>query len=255
MQNAPDRPKVRLPYEPRRIDFGTWVWVHRAGICATIIALLLFGIAFVAWRITVIDNVAHQVVYLEMEPPPELQQKPEVKEVAPVDYSSVSNRASNENADADQRQRDAAQGRELTAEAEGAGDRMDANRAAYEEGLRREQQMIANARRRTDDNSSKAQSAKYGGNVSASYSFTNPVRHDERLDIPTYRCVGGGQVVVAAALDREGRVVDAKVESGSSHDTCLQREALASARASRFNLDPSAPSRQHGTITYLFVPQ
>ncbi len=252
MQNAPDRPKMRLPFEPRRIDPGTWIYIHRAGICATVIVLLIFGIAFVAWRISFGDSMAHQVVYLEMESPEELQE-PELKEVAPIDYGSVSNRNSNENADVDAQLR-AAQGRELAAEAEGVGDRMDANRLAYEEGLRREQQIIDASRRNTDDRG-EALSSKSPGNVTASYSFVNPVRHEERLDIPAYRCLAGGQVIVAATLDRNGNVVAAEVERGSSPDACLQREALASARASRFNLDTRAPSKHHGTITYLFVPQ
>ncbi len=254
MQNAPDRPNMRLPFEPRRIDFGTWVYVHRAGICATVIVLLIFGIAFVAWKINFGDSMAHQVVYIELEPPPEEQQKPEIKEVAPINYGSISNRSSNENAATDDRLR-AAQGSELAAAAEDAGDRMDANRAAYEAGLRREQQMIEASRQRTEGNDGQAQSVNRGSNVTASYSFLNPVRHDRLLDIPAYRCIGGGRVVVAATLDRNGNVVEAKVDGGSSPDPCLQREARSSALRSQFNLDNRAPSRHHGTITYIFVPQ
>jgi TonB family protein len=254
MKNAPDRPKVRLPFEPRRIDFGTWVYIHRAGICAAVVVFLAFGIAFVAWRITIGESMAHQVVYIEMEPPPEERLPPEVKEVAPINYGSISNRASNENASAADRMA-AAQGRELAAEAEGVGQSMDANRAAYEDGLRRDRQRIDDSRRRTQIDPGEARSANHGGNVTASYSFTDPVRHDERIDIPAYRCLGGGQVVVAATLDQNGNVVAAEARRGSSPDPCLQREAVASARASRFNLDTRAPSRQHGTITYLFIPQ
>lgn len=253
MKNTPDKPKIRLPFEPRRMDFGTWVYLHRAGLCAAVIVLMAFGIAFVAWKINFGDSMAHQVVYIAVEPPPE--ERPEIKEVAPVNYGPITNRTSNENADSDDRRR-AAQGSELTAQAEGVGDRMDANRAAYEDGLRHERQMIDDSRRRTNnDGQGQAQSQNHGGNVVASYSFVNPIRHDERLHIPAYRCVAGGRVVVAATLDRNGNVVSADVQGGSSSDACLRREALASARASTFNLDSRAPSRQHGTITYIFVPQ
>jgi TonB family protein len=75
------------------------------------------------------------------------------------------------------------------------------------------------------------------------------------LSIPAYRCLNDGKVIVAATLDRNGNVVEAKIESGSTTDPCLQREALASARASALNLDTAAPNRQNGTITYLFVRQ
>ena len=254
MPNRADKPRVRLPFEPRQIDFGTWVYLHRAGICATVIVFLVFGIAFVAWHIKVGDSLAHQTVYIAMELPPEELPKPPVKEVAPIDYGNISNRGSNENADLDARLR-SAQGSELTEDAAGVGEQMDANRAAYEEGLRRNRQMIDDSRRRTDDDRGRAQSSKYGGNVTASYSFVDPERHEEQLDIPAYRCVGGGRVVVSATLDQNGRVVAASVAEGSTPDPCLQREARASALRATFNLDTRAPSRQHGTITYLFVPQ
>ncbi len=258
MQNGKDKPRVRLPFERRSMDLGTWVYVHRAGVCATVIALLLFGIAFVGWRMNMGESMAHQVIYLEMEPPPEEMQQPDIKEVAPVDYGNVSNRASNENAELDARLRDAAgsDAQDLYEEAAGLDDRMNANRAAYEEGLRSNREMIDASRHQPTDGSGQERSARHSGNVAASYSFTNPVRHDMHLDIPAYRCVGGGQVVVAAVLDQNGNVVSAEVErSSSTGDGCLQREALASARASQFNMDTSAPVRHRGTITYVFVPQ
>ena len=42
------------------------------------------------------------------------------------------------------------------------------------------------------------------------------------------------------------------VEGG---DECMRSSALGSARRSRFNIDDSAPARQQGTITYIFIPQ
>ncbi len=247
MQNQKERPRVRLPFERRKTDLGTWAYIHRAGLCATIAMLLIFGIAFVAWRIGFGDSMAHQVVYIAMEPPPEEQMPPEPKEVAPLDYGNISNRTSNENAELNDE--------ELSAAAQDAGDLMGANRAAYEEGMLREQQMIDAARARANANQGEPRSARREGSVTASYSFADPVRHDMRLDIPAYRCMTDGRVVVAATLDRNGRVVAAEVAGGSSSDPCLHREALRSANASRFNLDASAPARHRGTITYLFQRQ
>ncbi|MCM1300877.1 MAG: energy transducer TonB, partial [Bacteroides cellulosilyticus] len=45
----------------------------------------------------------------------------------------------------------------------------------------------------------------------------------------------------------------ARVTSGG--DACMRDAALRAARASKFNIDESAPARQTGTITYVFIPQ
>ena len=71
--------------------------------------------------------------------------------------------------------------------------------------------------------------------------------------IPAYRCEAGGEVVVQIAVDRGGEVLSARVLSGG--DECMRETALAAARASLFNIDASAPARQTGTVTYLFIPQ
>lgn len=247
---------MKLPFEKRETDFVTWVYIHRAGVCATLAVLLIFGIAFVAWKITFGDSLANQVIYMDMEPPAEPEERPE--EVKPVDYGNISNASSNENADLNARLRSmrGSENQELAEQNEGIGDQMDANRAAYEAGLQRDRDRMNDAHsRNTSEDEGKAESSRRGGNVTASYSFTDPVRHDRRLDIPAYRCPGGGRVVVDATLDQNGNVVAAAVARGSATDECLRNEALRSARASSFNLDPSAPARHRGTITYLFVPQ
>ena len=38
-------------------------------------------------------------------------------------------------------------------------------------------------------------------------------------------------------------------------DDCMRESALRAARNSLFNIDDSAPARQTGTITYIFIPQ
>jgi hypothetical protein len=240
------------------MDFGTWVWIHRAGVCVTLLFVLAFGVAFVSWQFRFGDKRVADVVYVEFETPPEEMVRPVAAAEMPVDYGSVSNRSSNENAELDAGLRDS-RGRgagDLYNDAAGLSDRMRANREAYEAGLRQNQEMIDAARRPAESGEERPRSTRSQGNVTASYSFTDPVRNHEFLDIPAYRCEGGGQVTVVATLDVNGYVVAAEVDRGAStSDGCLQREALASARASRFNLDTRAPARQKGTITYLFVPQ
>ena len=81
-------------------------------------------------------------------------------------------------------------------------------------------------------------------------------RKATHLPIPAYRCVGAGEVTVIITVNNQGTVVDAKVDDGaSSKDGCLRSFASRAARLSKFNASASAPARQLGTITYLFIAQ
>ena len=86
-----------------------------------------------------------------------------------------------------------------------------------------------------------------------SFSLTDPVRTSRYLAVPAYKCEGGGEVVVEITVNRAGDVTNARVVEGG--DECMRSSALGSARRSRFNIDDSAPARQQGTITYIFIPQ
>ena len=81
-------------------------------------------------------------------------------------------------------------------------------------------------------------------------------RKATHLPIPAYRCVGAGEVTVIITVNNQGTVVDAKVDDGaSSKDGCLRGFATRAARLSKFNASATAPARQMGTITYLFIAQ
>ena len=81
-------------------------------------------------------------------------------------------------------------------------------------------------------------------------------RKATHLPIPAYRCIGAGEVTVIITVNNQGTVVDAKVDDGSSSgDGCLRSFATRAARLSKFNASMTAPARQMGTITYLFVAQ
>ena len=68
--------------------------------------------------------------------------------------------------------------------------------------------------------------------------------------------MGAGQVTVVITVDNAGNVVNAKIDGGiSSSDGCLQAFATRAARLSKFSASQSAPARQMGTITYLFIAQ
>ena len=81
-------------------------------------------------------------------------------------------------------------------------------------------------------------------------------RKATHLPIPAYRCVGAGEVTVIITVNNQGTVVDAKIDDGaSSKDGCLRSFATRAARLSKFNASSTAPARQLGTITYLFIAQ
>ena len=81
-------------------------------------------------------------------------------------------------------------------------------------------------------------------------------RKATHLPIPAYRCIGAGEVTVIITVNNQGTVVDAKVDDGSSSgDGCLRSFATRAARLIKFNAYSTAPARQMGTITYLFIAQ
>ncbi len=76
------------------------------------------------------------------------------------------------------------------------------------------------------------------------------------LPVPSYKCQFGGQVVVDIDVSPDGKVVGAKIDSKNSlNDECIAEAAITAALNSFFTEFPNAPSKQKGSITYLFVPQ
>lgn len=253
-------PRIRLPFEKRTSDPGEWSYDHRAGICITLILYMLLAIAFLWWKLDF--GGTDQDYMLLVDIPEEIIEKMEtdptvIEQQFLDDYSNVRNLASNENAELNSQLRDAkgTNASEIYESASALESRLAANREAYEEGLKREA-ALAESLRKNSEEGGEATSSRVQGSVTVSYSFSNPVRHDVNLIVPAYRCRGEGQVVVNATLDINGNVVSASVEKSlSSSDDCMQSTALGAARSSRFNVDQSAPSRQRGTITYIFIPQ
>ena len=133
---------------------------------------------------------------------------------------------------------------------------MRASRAAYEKGLREQQDMIdrhnANKHKQPEQGK-KQQDVRVKGNVLLSFSLAG--RTFTYMHVPAYQCEGSGQVVVNITVNRNGKVTSAKIQSSSSNDDCFTDRALEAARLSRFNLDASAPASQSGTITYQFQRQ
>ena len=256
---TPRRPRLKLPFDNRREDAGSWAYDHRVGLCVTLIAYLVLMIAFVSSKIVVGRRASQQGMYIDLQTLAELEQErdrlerevQQRQEQSAIDWRSIRNQASNENAlnEAlrDDRGTNAAELNEAAAEAEA---RMRANREAYEEGLAEER---AIRERRGVKDGTERSDRKIKGRVTVSFSLSNPVRTSRWLEVPAYRCEGGGEVIVAITVNRAGEVTAARITEGG--DECMRQAALEAARASLFNIDSSAPARQNGTITYIFIPQ
>ena len=262
---APQRPRrkpLRLPFDNRSEDVGTWAYNHRIGLCITLILYLVIGIGFFASKIVIGRKVSQQGMYIDLQELEMLERERDrlVEEVRRanqnIDWSKIRNTSSNENALnenlADDRGTKTA---ELNSDAEAVEARMRANRDAYEQGLRdaKREGERGDDDNISDDKGNKNNDKKAKGSVTVSFSFKDPVRYSRHLVKPAYRCEGGGEVVVVVGIDRAGKVLYAYVESGG--DDCMRQIAVASAKASRFDHNNDAPKQQEGTITYIFIPQ
>lgn len=260
------RPKRRksmgLPFEPKKQDAGEWAYDHRIGLSMMIAAYLLLGIIFFSSKIVIGSKPHIQGIYVDLQTLEELEAEKErlereieLKRQSEIDWSEVRNLQSNE-AMLNENLKDdrGTQTSELNQAAEDVAARMAANRAAYESGLK-EAQAILDAERKSQDkgDNKERKDSKYKGGVTVRFEFKNPTRTKVDLVIPAYCCDTGGQVKLSVTLDQGGNVISARVISGG--DEMMRSEALKAARASRFNIDSSAPEKHIGTITYTFIPQ
>jgi hypothetical protein len=94
----------------------------------------------------------------------------------------------------------------------------------------------------------------YSGKSNIEYHLGN--RNHLRLPIPVYLARGGGVVTVEIQVNREGKVINARVVTNSSvKDDQIHLYSRIAAERTVFNTDLSAPAIQTGTIRYTFVPQ
>ncbi len=256
-RREPRKPRLRLPFDDRKEDVGEWAYDHRIGLAITLIVYIVLGIVFMVGKIVVGERQGVSTILVDIETLDELQQerdrlREEVQaRLQDEDWRNIRNTASNENALnenlKDDRGTNTAQLNESAAEVQ---KRMRTNRENYEKGLAEAEAIGKDKGEQSDE---KPTSQKVKGRVTVSYSLNNPLRNHRYLDKPAYKCEGGGEVIVGITVNRSGDVIGAYVKSGG--DECMRRTALASARHSTFDINPAAPAKQTGTITYLFIPQ
>jgi hypothetical protein len=95
----------------------------------------------------------------------------------------------------------------------------------------------------------------YRGPTTVSYDLAD--RRHSWMPVPAYKCRGRGKIVVDIVVNRRGYVITAGInKAGSdSEDPCLLEAAKRDAERSRFNASESAPEKQRGSITYIFIAQ
>lgn len=260
---------MRLPFEKRKQGGGWagWLYHHRIGFMVTVVIYLSLTILFMTYRIII--NPA-PLATIEIEFTPEqvqqieqiIEQKKQIEQMQ-ANAGKMQNRVSDENSKSSTATRDfkSAAENKIYEEAQKVAERVNAGREEYNRSLA---EIEKNSKSRPKDNSATNQgNAKSGdknrdafvkGNVAASFNLDG--RTADFLDIPAYKCEGGGQVVVIIAVNQNGRVVSASVDRATStSERCILDEAVAAAKSSRFSASATAPNPQHGTITYTFVPQ
>lgn len=253
----PSRPKLNLPFSRKRVDVGAWAYDHRVAILVTMVAYVLFGVAFVAADIIIERKNSQAEIMLDLSDLEELQKELErAQELNRLlneryDQSPATNRISNENALDESLEDHRTDAREIYAEADEVQQRMRDNAADYALGLGREREILDQ-----HYEGEKIENRKMRGNVTVSYSLAEPVRYAVKMPVPAYMCEGGGEVVVDVVVNRSGEVIDCKVNDAlSAKNNCLRESALSKAGESLFNADPSAPARQRGMIEYTFIAQ
>lgn len=106
----------------------------------------------------------------------------------------------------------------------------------------------------TPEKESTEEAGSYSGPSVVAYELTG--RKASHLNIPAYRCLGGGEVKVIITVNPGGDVINAKIdESASSSDRCLRDFAIRAATKSRFSAKSDAAPKQVGYIVYQFIAQ
>lgn len=96
--------------------------------------------------------------------------------------------------------------------------------------------------------------SNFKGKSNIHYNVAN--RYHILLPIPVYLAQGGGNVTVDIVVNRIGRVLSANPRPNPAiKEMIIFAYAKQAAEKTEFNSDPSAPEKQSGTISYLFISQ
>jgi TonB family protein len=236
---------------------------HKVGILGTIALNLLVTILFFVFELKSRPHLHDTMVLVDFEREYEITPEPELEPEQPLlpddaidpmqEYEAIKNIAVDATKEdlnpglSDEKNIDAD---ELYQEAQRIREQMDLNRQLWEESQSDEALNVPNIEKKiinTDE-------TQYKGPSVISYFLEN--RKALRLPVPAYKCENGGKVVVDIEVQPNGTVARASIDPANSViDDCMNQAAIDAARKSVFTVSDIAPSRQRGSITYLFVAQ
>jgi len=248
-------------------ELAVFIRRHQAGVYMTIIFHLVLLVLFLSVKLITINSQGKDPIVLDFE-----QEKVEQpyekefiqKELAQIKQeleASVQSNLHNASADisaeskkdnkpmSDDRNTEA---NKLYAEAKQLQARLEAGKSNLS---KLEQSEDGDQPTKGVESSTKTSKVANPGKVLVNYDLGG--RKSYRLPVPAYTCQGGGEVRVSIEVDKQGYVVNAKVDGkNSSADECLWTSALRSAKMSRFQIvEKPAGNQSVGYILYRFIPQ
>ncbi len=265
---GPRRIPLRLPFDPQRPkgDWVDWAYRHRFGVLISVFCYFTLAVSFLACRFEM-NPTRVEIIEIQLENEQEklieqLQQKQqEIQQIkthtGQMRNEIADNRSTSETA---MRRPDTPAAQELYDDVKRLQDDLAQGVRDYQESVEAIEQAARQMEQQRQASNVQAQAGPRDvdkmarGNVAATFDLEG--RTARYIHIPAYKCRGGGVVVVNIAVNRDGEVTGARVESGlSTSDRCLEQEAVNSAKRSRFNVSYDSPVTQRGTLTYTFVAQ
>ena len=264
-----------LPFVNKNNDFGVWLYNKRVGIISVSVVylILLFIVLSVKYDITpqnsverIFIDVAQEVIIVqkkEEEVVPKVSEEMVLQPDQQVQPQAINNYIIDQNIEGGSEDTDLfdEEGATLHENIESLEQSIRANQESYQKGLALIEEREMERRRlmeqdKTASNKNKLKGSSLGlkrGNVTVSYDLIG--RTALELEVPAYRCEGGGKVVVDITVSYVGEVIDAKINNTQGvTDDCVPEKALEAARKSLFSSSHGL-SKQYGTITYMFIAQ
>jgi hypothetical protein len=131
-----------------------------------------------------------------------------------------------------------------------------ASAAQSQENAAEDENAIGSSRDRQENNENDLEVPNIIRKDNTTVSYFLEGRWHRYLYIPTYKCQGGGTVILDIVINQSGKVVSALIsDNKSTPDPCLREEAYRSAISAQFNNDPNSNPKQLGTISYVFLAQ
>jgi hypothetical protein len=235
-------------------------------IMATVIIHLTVAVIFVSVKISALQReiAAEIILAIEEEMPDpvmekalELAKRDQLQDLSPEEMVNVIKNLADKPLDIDPKEYEEMVKEELVKsgllnEKNFINDRKIAEEAGMEEIAIPKEELTPKV---TEKEEKQQEKGTFRGPTRIYYDLAN--RRHVFLPVPIYKCQGAGQITLAIVVDRSGNVIKAEPASklSSTKDPCLTETAVEHAFKSRFNADQSAPEKQAGFLTFVFVSQ